>query len=229
MVFDANLVLRNGTVDLDNAEAVATSLTRNDDGAICLDLGTTVRPRGDSEGVIHMAATLVLPSAPSTYADTLGVVIQQSDNLTFGWETLASFPTLYAFTRLFQLTITTAFVAADLNATITGGTTGDTGNLLWMHPNALTVGKKAFMIVGMDAAGDVFDDDDEVMSGNDTGVGTMNGIAVVEAKPSLSGPNTFSRGFSVTKRFLRGQLTASGSSNFGLAHLLLSQYPFRNI
>lgn len=228
MAFDANLVLRDGSVDLDNSEAVSTSITANADGAKCIDLGTTVRTRGDSEGIIHLTASLILPTAPTTYADTLAVVIQQSDNLGFGWETLASFPTLYTYTRLLSVKVVTAFAAGDIGKVLTGATTGDTGEIRWMHPDLLTVGKTANMIITMQAAGDVFDDDDEVVdAAAGTGDGTMNGIAVVEDKPRLGGSNTHIRAFGVTKRYLRGQLTASAGSNFGKAHLLLSPYRFR--
>ncbi len=229
MPFDANLVLRDGSVDLDNAEAVATSLTANDDGAKAIDLGTTTRVRGNAEGAMRIVASLILPSAPSNFADTLAVVIQESDNLGFGWETLAGFPTLYAFTRLLNITVTTAFVAADIGGTLTGQTTGDTGVLRWMHPDLLTVGKRANLIIGMDAAGDVFDDVDEEVQAGTTGVGTMNGAAIVEVSPMLGGPNTFHRGFDVYKKYLRAQLTASGGSNYGKAQVLLNAYPFRTL
>lgn len=230
MPFDANLVLRDGSVDLDNAEAVATSVTANDDGAKCIDLGATTRPRGDAEGAIHLTASLILPSAPTTYADTLAVVIQQSDNLTFGWETMASFPTLYALTRLLSITVVTAFAAADIGKVLTGGTTGDTGEIRWMHPDLLTIGNTANMIITMQAAGDVFDNASEAVdAASGTGDGTMNGVATVEHRPQLGGINTHIRSFGVTKRYLRGQLTASAGSNFGKAHLLLSPYPFRRL
>jgi len=230
MVFDANLVLRDGSVDLDNGEAAVISTTINDDGAKVIDLNTTTRPRGNAEGVIHLTATLVLPTAPTTYADTLAVHIQQSDYVSYGWETIASFPTLYAYTRLLKVLVVTAFAAADIGTVLLGGTTGDQAVIQWMHPDLLTIGKTAYMIVAMAAADDLFDDVDEAVDATaGTGDGTMVGAAVVETKPRLGGPNTFTRAFGVTKRYLRQSITASGGSNFGKVSLLLSPYPFRTL
>ncbi len=228
MPFDANLVLRNGLVDLDSGESNATSLTRNDDGSVAIDLGTTTRLRGNSEGAIHVVASLVLPSAPSTFQVNTVLTIEQSDNLEFGWETLATFPTLYSFTRMIRATVTTTFVAADIGGTLTGQSTSDTGTLRWMHPDMLTVGKTGYMIVNMDAAGDVFDNATEEVQGGTTGIADMVEVGFVENSPRLGGPNTFHRAFDVYKRYLRGNWTVSGG-NFGKAHLLLSPYPFRTL
>ncbi|KKN75146.1 hypothetical protein LCGC14_0383050 [marine sediment metagenome] len=228
MVFDNELVLRDDTADLDSSEVVAVALAVNSDGARVADLNSRVRPRGDSEGVIHLTATLTLPGAPSTYQVNLALNIQQSDNLGFGWETIASFPTLYSFTRMISVTVTTAFVAADIGGTLTGQSTNDTGTLRWMHPDALTVGKVANLIINMDAVGDVFDNASEEVRAGTTGIGNMTKIGFVEVKPRLGGPGTFTRGFSVTKRYLRGNWTASGG-NFGKAQLMLSPYPFKTI
>ncbi len=231
MVFDANLVLIDGSITLGpTTDTPATTTARNDtSGAAVIDLNQTVRPRGDSEGTFHLAATLILPSAPTTYAGTLTSKIQQSDNITFGWEDLAAFPTIYAFTRLLEVTVTTAWEAADVGAAISDAPTADSGILRWMHPNALTAGKIATLIIGMDASGDDFDDADAVVSGNSAGVGTMIKAAIVETSPRLGGPGTWVRGFSVTKRYLRANVTVSGGSSYGAAEMLLSPYPFRNI
>lgn len=230
MPFDANLVLRDGSVDLDASEAAVISTTINDDGAKVIDLNTTTRPKGDAEGVIHLTASLVLPSAPTTYADTLAVSIQQSDYVSYGWETIASFPTLYAYTRLLKVLVVAAFAAADIGKVLLGGTTGDQAEIRWMHPDLLTIGKTAYMIVTMQAADDVFDNVNEAVDATSgTGDGTMSGVAVVEDKPRLSGPNIFIRAFGVTKRYIRQSMTVSSGSNFGKAHLLLSPYPFRTL
>lgn len=231
MLADANLVLRDGTVDLDNNEVVATSLTRNDDGAIVLDLMTGKQdktlPRGGLGyyGPKVMVASMILPDIPTTYEDTLAVVIQESDNLEFGWETIASFPTLYAYTRLLSVLVTTAFVAADIGETLTGGTTGDTGVIRWMHPDLLTVGNTANMIVTMVGSDDLFDNVDEVVTSGGTGAGTMNGAAIVENPARYSGPGEFHRAFGISKRYVRGQLSASAGSNFGNVFLALTPYP----
>jgi hypothetical protein len=232
MAYDASLVLIDGSIVLTAAtDTVLTSTTRSTvTGAAVIDLGGAVKARGGSIGVAHMAATLVLPSIPTTYTDTLTALIQQSDDpLNGGWETVASFPVLYAYTRLLSVLVTTAFVAGDIGQNLTGATTGDIGVIRWLHPDLLTIGKTAYMIVSMAAADDVFDDVDEAVSSAVTGAGTMNGAATVEADPMLSGPNTFIRAFDITKRYVRGNLTASATGNFGYVELLLSPYQFKNL
>ena len=229
MVFDANLVMRDGTVDLVTGEAAPTSLSFVL-GARCLDLGGTTRPRGETEGVMNMVATLVLPIAPTTlYEDTLIVQICESDNLTFGYNTLATFGYYYSFTRMLPVTVTTPFVAADLGDTLDGDDTRDTGVIVWMHPDLGTTGAQTFIIVQMNDATDVFDDVDEQLSGAGTGVADMRAVAFVEAKPRISGPNTFFRTISPTKKYLQATLTVAGASNWGGVQLMLSPYPFRKL
>lgn len=230
MPFDANLVLRDGTVDLVTGEAAPTALTADASGAKVVDLGGTVRPRGESEGVKDMGVTLVLPTAPTTaYNDSLYVQICESDNLTFGYNTIAIMGYYYSFTRMLPITITTAFVAADLADTALGATTADTGVVLWIHPDCLTVGKQTFIIVGMEDAGDLFDDVDEVLGGMGTGTATMRGAGFVEDRPYLSGPNVFFRAIAPTKRFIQATLTVAGAGNFGKVSLMLNPYPFRTL
>lgn len=230
MVFDANLVLRDGLVDLDSSESAAVILTTvNTDGAKCVDLGTTTRLRGDAEGVIHLTATLVLPSIPTTYAVYMDLKIQQSDNLSFGWEDLATFPRLYSYTRLLNVTVVNAFAAGDIGTVLLGGSTGDQAEIRWMHSDLLTIGNTANMIVTMQASDDVFDDVDEGVDATaGTGDGTMNGAAIVEARPRLGGPGSWTRAFGVTKRYLRPYTVVSGG-NFGKGHILLSPYPFKTL
>jgi hypothetical protein len=224
MPFDNSLILRDGSVDLDTNEVVAVSTTANDDGAKVLDLGGTCKPRGGNEGVMDIAAVMVLPDIPTTYADTLAVEIQQSDHETFGYETLVTFPTLYAYTRLLKVTVTTAFVSSDIGATLTGVTTGDTGVIRWIHPDLLTVGKVGYIIVTMVGSDDLFDDEDETLTSSDTGVATMSGVAIVEPRPTLGGPNHHVRRCAITKRYVRGSFTPSAGSNFGGAQLMLQPW-----
>ncbi len=230
MPFDANLVLRDGSVDLDAAEAVAVSLTANADGAKVIDIGGTTRPRGESEGVMNLVCTLVLPTAPTTaYSDTLYVQICESDNLTFGYNTIAIFGYYYSFTRMLPITVTTAFVAGDIDDLATGATTGDTGNIRWMHPDTFTVGKQTHVIISMEGADDLFDDIDEAVTIPGTGRFTMRGAGFVETKPRRSGPNTHFRTISPTKRYIQATLTVAGASVWGKASLFLSPYPFRTL
>ena len=229
MVFDNELVLRDGTVALVTGEAAPTSLSLVS-GARCLDLGGTVRPRGETEGVRNMVVVLVLPTAPTTtYADTLIVLIAESDNLTFGYNTLATFGTYYSFTRMLPVIVITPFVAGDLGDLVDGDDTRDTGNIRWMHPDLGTVGANTFMIVTMVDGSDEFDDVDERLSGPGTGVADMRAIGFVETKPRLSGPNTFFRTISPTKKYLQATLTVAGASNWGGVELMLTPYPFRNL
>lgn len=227
MPYDANLVLRDGEYNLTSGESAAVILTTaNGYGAKCIDLGTTTLARGNAEGSLHLVATLVLPSIPTTYQVNMTLSIQQSDNLSFGWETIATFTKLYSYTRLIKATVTTPFVIADLDSTLTSGTVSDTATLRWMHPDMLTSGKTAHVIINMDASDDEFNDATEEIQGNSTGRATMVQVSTVEAKPRLGGPGTWHRAFAVQKRYLRPLTVVSGGS-FGKGQILLSPYPFK--
>lgn len=231
MVFDANLVLRDGTVALTSAsgETGPTAITADAYGAKVVDLNTTVRPRGDSEGVTHLVATLVLPTAPTGYGDTLGIEINESDHVTFGYRTIAYFGNFYTLTIMLEATVTVAFVAADLGGALTGQTSGDVGLLRWMHPDAFTIGKTCNFIIAMAGAGDLYDSAGEEVRGGTTGRAVMTGLGFVEAHPRLSGPNIHHRAFAVTKRYIQAYVTPSAVSTWGLASIFLSPYPFRKL
>lgn len=230
MPFDANLVLLDGSFDLTPTTDISpTSLTRSPTtGFAVIDIGGTTRPKGDAEGVSHLVATMVLPTAPTTYGDDLTMYIEQSDNLTFAWMFCGDFHTLYALTRIMDVTITTAFVAADIGAALTSAS-GDVGLLRWMHPDALTIGKTCKMIISMAGAGDTYDLAGEQVSGGTTGVGNVVAPSWIEPKPRMSGPNTFSTAFSMNKRYVRICPTASPASNWGKVQVLLSPHPFKRI
>ena len=88
MPFDDDLVLIDGTATLGpTTDTAATSTTRNADGAVVLDIKKT--------GTKGLVAVMVCPTAPTTYADTLTGLIQHSNHISTGWETVASFPVLY--------------------------------------------------------------------------------------------------------------------------------------
>lgn len=79
MAFDADLVLIDGTIDVDSDDAAtfvaATSLTRSDTtGAAVLDIKET--------GVRGLAAVLIIPALTSA-ADYLVATIQVSDEVDF--------------------------------------------------------------------------------------------------------------------------------------------------
>ena len=253
-LYDEALVLVDGSATLGpTTDTAPTSTTRDaTSGAVVVDLaaggsGATVtgqetsgrtyigtgqggissRALGSGKGVAHLCASLVLPSIPTDYADTLAVYIEQADTPTGSpWERIASFPTLYAYTRVLSVLVVTAFVAGDIGKTLLGGTTGDQGVIRWMHPDLYTIGNTANMIIAMAAADDLFDDVDEAVDATaGTGDGTMNGASVVPEFPTLGGPNTYIRAFSATKRYIRGNLTASTGSSWGAVQLLLTPYP----
>ena len=229
--FDADLVLIDGSIALTPAlDTPATSTTRDaTTGAVVLDLGDKVFAKGGFPAAVrHLVATIILTGAPTDYADTLTSIIQQSDHETFGYENVVTFPTIYAFTRVLSILVTTAFASGDIGATLTGGTTGDTGVIRWFHPDLLTVGKTANLILSMDAAGDLFDDDDEVVTSGVTGAGTMNGVAIAQEIPTLGGPKDYHRAFSITKRYVRANLTVTTGGSFP-AQVMLSPYPFQKL
>ena len=231
MVFDANLVLLDGSFDLSPTTDIApTSTTRSvTTGFTVLDLGGTTKPRGNSEGAIRLTATMILPTAPTTYGDILTMYVQESDHVDQGWTYCADFKDLYALTKLLTVTITTAFAAADIGGALTGTTSGDVGLLRWMHPDAMTIGKTCNMIVSMAGAGDLYDSSGEIVSGGTTGIGTLVGVGATPAKPQLSGPNTYTIGFSVQKRYLRLYPSTSAGSNWGKVQVLVSNHGFKSL
>jgi len=211
MPFDSNLILRDGTVDLDNNEAAAVSETANADGAKVLDIRKT--------GTMGLVAVLVLPDAPTTYGDTLSAVIQASDHVSADFKTIASFPTLYALMRRLRITATTAYVPADIGQTQTGGTTGDTGVLRWYDKALETIGGTGDLLVSMVAADDVFDDVDETITSGGTGVGTMQKAAVADKGLSYG---IYVVRFVTNKRYIRYLGAPSAGSNFGDVECLLT-------
>ena len=205
---DADMLLRDGLVDLDNAEAVAVSETRNDDGAVVIDLKKT-----GSRGVV---VVMNLPATPSAAGDALAAVIQSSDYVSTDFKTLANFPTLYALNRLLTIKATTAFVASDIGRTATGTTTADTGVIRWYDRALETVGGVGSLIVTSDAAGDLFDDVDEIITATSgSGVGTMNGEAA-PATERLSFGN-YAILVRTEKRYIRYSGVPDAGSNWGKA------------
>lgn len=87
MPFDANLVLLDGLVDLDASHEQPVSLTRNDDGAVVLDLRET-GAKGLSAVVICTGKTV----AGGNVADdaVVGISIQAGDDITFPQNTSES-------------------------------------------------------------------------------------------------------------------------------------------
>lgn len=218
MPFDADLILRDGLVDLDANEAAAVATTVNADGAYALDLKKTA--------VKGMAAVIVLPTAPTTYADTLAVSIQESDHVDGDYKTIASFPTLYAMMRRIKASASVAAaVIGDIGQVLTGGTTTDTGEIRFIEEALYTLNGKGYIYVTMQGADDLFDDDDEAITSAGTFSGVVDGEAAV-VSTFLSGANFYVCRFASNKRYIRGLFTASAGSNFGKVFCGLTPYPF---
>ena len=205
MPLDADSILRDGTIDLDNSEVTAVSETRNGDGAVVLDIRKT--------GIMGIVAVMVCPDVPTAAADTLAASIQASDHVSADFKDVASFPTLYALVRRLRIQATTGFAAADIGDTITGTDTGDTGTLRWYDQALETVGGVGDLLVELDAAGDAFDDVDEVITSGGTGVGAMNG-AISGITQALS-YGVYAVRFVTQKRYVRVSNTPSAGANWG--------------
>lgn len=227
MAFDANLVLRTGLVDLDASEALAISTTANSDGAAVIDLKKT-RARG-------LSCVMILPSTPTTYADTLTVHIQESDDLVGNYVTVASFPVLYTYIwKVPVVADTAAAVETDIGLKLTGGVTGDTGVIVKIDNALFTLNGEGYVYAAQDAVGDTFDDDDEALTAA-TGTldGTQNGAVGAAATGAIvaqrSGPGIFVVRFTSNKRYIRGSYTATAGSNFGKVFVGLTNDAYETI
>lgn len=201
---DADMILRDGsTADLETGESAPTSTTKDGDGARVIDLGKT-----GERGVLIV---LNLPAAPTAFADTLLVTIQVSDYESTDFKAVATFPTLYALNRRLNVKATTAYVAADIGQTVTGGSTTDAGIIRWYDRALEVVGGVGDLVVSQVAADSDFDNATENITGG-TGVSDMQKVSVLT--PYLSYGN-YSVRLVTNKRYVRGQFTASAGSNFG--------------
>ena len=228
MTIDSLGIIRDGTVDLDASEALAIALTANADGAKVLDIKET--------GAFGLAAVMYLPSTPTTYADTLTVHIQASDELAGNYVTIASFPVLYTY--LWKVPIvadTAAAVEADIGLKLTGGATADTGVIVHIDDALFTLNGEGYIICAQDDVGDTFDDDDEALTAA-TGTldGTQNGAVGAEVTDigelaKYSAPGTHVVRFSTDKRYIRGHFTASAGSNFGKALVVIEPWAFQRV
>ncbi len=206
MPLDANMLLRDGSIaDLETGESAATSTTINADGAKVIDLGKT-----GSKGVL---VVLNLPAAPTAFADTLLVTIQVSDYESTDFKAIATFPTLYALNRRLTVKTTTAYVAASIGATVTGGTTSDAGVIRWYDRALETIGGVGDLVVSQVAADSDFDNATENLTGG-TGVSDMQKVSVLTEYLSFG---NYAVRLMTDKRYIRGLFTASGGSNFGAA------------
>lgn len=216
MPYDANLVLRgqynDAYVDLDENDVAPTSLTRNDDGNVVVDLGD------HGTGALGMDAIVIMHDQPTDYQDTCDIVICDSDHLTDGWATIINFPRIYAYMREVIVTATTAFVATDIGLVFTATTGTDTGILRQFSRKLLTVGGTGKCWVEMQDAGDTYATlGDVVTCTTGTGVGTITQIGRV-----IQTPLTMVRRFSTPKRYIRCTNTVSAGGNFGDVDILVT-------
>ena len=215
MPYDANLVLRGpvaGTyVDLDAADAAATTIAQNGDGNYVVDLG----PHGT--GAKGMDCVIVLHDQPTTYTNLADFLIEDSDHLSDGWQTLLSFPRVFAYMREVICTTTTAFIATDIGLVFTASGVGtDTGILREFSRKLLTVGGTGKCFVEMQDANDTYANSGDTLSATaGTGIGTQIGLGRV-----IQTPLTLARRFSTPKRYIRLGADAPDGGNFGAVDVL---------
>jgi hypothetical protein len=219
MAFDDELALIDGTVALDpTSDAEIASLTRDAYGKVVLD----VRKTGEN----GLVAVMLLPTAPTTYADTLTAYVQHSNHITDGWSTISAFPVLYAAVREVWCTATTAFVSTDIGLVLTARTdsASDGGVILDFDPALLVVGGYGRILVQMSDANDDYSTaGDTLTATSGTGVGTQ-GIAGALTKSLSYGIYTCQ--FRTNKRYIRPSVTVSAGGDFGkVAMYLVDKYP----
>lgn len=204
MPFDANLILHGlgsggSLVDCDEGDTVAILTSLNEDGNQVVDLKET-----GGKGLV--AVLMLTEEADSeSYGDDATITIEVSDALDRHWETIATFPKLYAHIRRVFISATTAFIASDVGKLLTETTSEDTGTILYISPELLTTGVNGgYVDVVMVASGDVYDEDvDTVETATDgQGVGTKakgtEGGLAVQMQPGV-----YMRRFTTSKRYVR--------------------------
>ena len=225
MAYDALGMLIDGTIVLSpTTDTPAISLTRDAaTGGAVVDLRKT--------GEKGLCAVMTCPLKPTTYVDSLTGLIQQSDILgeptgLSTWETIASFPIVYALLREMEVTATTAFVAADIGAVIAATTdsASDAGVMVWFDPALLAIGGVGKMVVQMSDVNDDYSTAGDTVTSADTGVGTQTAASTVSPLTSAGIPGVYAVRFQASKRYLRASLTVSAGGSYGLVSVLLTDY-----
>jgi len=229
MPYDANLVLRGkygatvaaaAYVDLDSSDAAATGLavastvSFNDDGNSVVDLGD------HGTGPLGMDCIIIQHDQATSYTNYADYVIEDSDHLAGGWQSLLTFPRVYAYIIELTLTCTTAYVpSTDIGQVATE--TSDVGVIRAISRKLLTVGGIGKLFVEMQGSGDLYDTADQaVTTTTGTGAGTMIGVGRV---PNWSsGGLTMVRRFSTPKRYIRLGADAPNGGNFGDVDVLVT-------
>jgi len=214
MPFDAEMLLLDGTANLAKNYTPPVSLTTGAYGAYVRDIRET--------GEKGLAAILMLPLASVSYTNKMVSSIEVSDSVTFGWETIASFPTFYQYIRRVPALTTTAPVEADVGKWLYGGSTNDDGKVVWFDP-ALSVASTGagYIYIAMEAAGDVFDNTSEALTikaaaagGGAAGtfVGVVNGVAADAPDIIQPGGKIYVVRFATAKRYVRFNATCTPSA-----------------
>jgi len=228
MAFDSLGILRGlystALVEMDENDAVATSLTANSDGNAVVEIKET--------GVHGLAAVMIFTaiSATAPYSDEGTILIQASDQLDRNWETVASFPTIHCYLRrLKNCTATTAFVAADVTTprVLTATTGTDTGLIYSVDQALFTVGGVGDIVVEMQDAADLYATAGDTLTATaGTGIATQGAIGVPEIPQMVPGIHVVR--FTTDKRYVRCncETVADGLGN---AWILLTDYAFKTI
>ena len=202
MAFDANGILHGeysgALVDCDESDAVATSKTVNSDGNGVIEI--------DKTGIKGLTAVLILTESADSdaYDDEANITIEASDELDRHWREVARFPTLHAHIRKVWITATTAFVAGDIGKDLTESTSTDTGKILYISDELFTVGGKGYVLIEMDAAGDVFDEAVDTVETATAGTGVGTKTKASEAGTELQmQPGLYTVQFKTPKKYVR--------------------------
>ncbi len=213
MPYDANLVLRGqysgAYVDLVNGDSAATTIAVNSDGNYVVDLGV------HGTGVLGLDCIIILHDQPTTYTNYADFIIQDSNHLSDGWQSLLTFPRVYAYMREIIVTATTAYVATDIGQACASG--GYDGLIREFSRKLLTNGGTGKIFVEMQDSGDTYATSVSVTTTGGTGAGDMIGIGRV-----VQTPLTLIRRFSTPRRYVRLAGAAPDGGNFGDVDILIT-------
>ncbi len=216
-MFDDELILKDGSVALDENDTSAVTLAINADGNYVRDIKKT--------GKSGLYAVLICPTSPTTYSDTLDVYIQASHHITDGWETVAQFPRLYTYMREVKCTPTTLFVSTDIGLILTATTdsASDGGVIIDFDHKMISEYTLQKILVKMsDADDDYSTAADTLTATSGTGVGTQGVASVRTAERSYG---IFAVRFQTDRRYVRGLFTVSSGGAWGLAECYITNSP----
>ena len=219
MTIDASLLLLDASVDLDENHVNPTSLTRNGDGAVALDLRET--------GAKGLSAIMTMPTQPTTYQDTLTAYIEESEALDRQWRRVGSFEPEEAFLRILRdVTATTAFVAADQTTPrVLTATTDTATGTIWKIDQALfTLNGIGDIYIIMQDANDVYATEGDILTATGgTGIATQ-GVAGLAFRDPIS----ICR-FTAQQRYVRLNAAVSSGGNWLRTAVALNGHSFKTL